>query len=618
MNISRNKIICFNLLAIVISLIVILGWITNNHTLVQLSPIFPAMMFNTAVCLLLVAIAYILISLKFIKVGKIIITIPLIISSLTLVQYLANINLHIDNLLFHPEITTIDIFEGRMSPSTILCFIILAFAGLIFKEEDKTHPLIRACFLASINSTLLLSLISILGYVFSKAFAFKWGEATGMSINTSLCFFFISLGLFKLDNVKLNSRNNGAIISAIIFITFFISWSYFIGYQYRANKNFFNQKLLLANNQIKNSLQERDASIANLEDKLAWTNKKNISQDMQTYFDVYPDLELIYFVKDKKEYLFSKNDLSAMAAKNLIQQCQNNPNKQICFTNKKNVLTSFIVVFDNSFLKEIISQTFNKYKTNLLVNDIIAYSNVQSQTQLHPYIFSDSFNFLGEKWTTEVLLTVPEYEALNPIFLDFYFLLGMLISLVILLLFYFIEKKENALKKLSSYDELTDTINRRALMKALANSIEEAKQIDEKFAILFIDLDNFKQKNDSLGHLVGDKILLVVADRLRLYLRANDYVARVGGDEFIVVLRDIKDKESLASVLRRILNLFNQQIQTCTNQDIIQTISIGVTIFSKEKYHKTQDELISQADKAMYFAKQAGSNCFYFFDDIKK
>lgn len=170
---------------------------------------------------------------------------------------------------------------------------------------------------------------------------------------------------------------------------------------------------------------------------------------------------------------------------------------------------------------------------------------------------------------------------------------------------------QNELQQLASYDVLTGLINRSLLIERLQQSIHYAKRHLDKLAVLFIDLDRFKPINDSFGHDAGDKVLIEIASRLSAKFRGQDSVARIGGDEFVVVLNEIKDKEALGHLVEDILNLVTQPI-SIGFQNVTLSASIGIAIYPD--HAADPENLVRNADIAMYAAKNKGkNNAEYFF-----
>jgi len=178
------------------------------------------------------------------------------------------------------------------------------------------------------------------------------------------------------------------------------------------------------------------------------------------------------------------------------------------------------------------------------------------------------------------------------------------------------KRAEEKIERLAFYDVLTDLPNRRLLMDRLQQALVSSAREHGTGALLFIDLDNFKDLNDTQGHDVGDALLQQVAKRLLASVRETDTVARLGGDEFVVMLQGLERTQADAitqveQVGRKIMGQLNQ-VYRLGSLEHHSTPSIGVTLFDNQ--HQTLDELLKQADLAMYEAKSAGRNTLRFFD----
>ncbi|MEE2022782.1 EAL domain-containing protein [Alkalimonas mucilaginosa] len=169
---------------------------------------------------------------------------------------------------------------------------------------------------------------------------------------------------------------------------------------------------------------------------------------------------------------------------------------------------------------------------------------------------------------------------------------------------------EDELRYLANYDALTGLPNRALLMDRIHHGIENAKRSKRSLALCFLDLDKFKQINDSLGHDIGDLLLREVARRLNLALRESDTVARLGGDEFVVLLEGYKSSDNISHVARKMLQIIGEPMQLGPHTVGVSP-SIGIAVYPSDAY--TAFELMKHADVAMYHAKEAGRNNFQFF-----
>lgn len=175
---------------------------------------------------------------------------------------------------------------------------------------------------------------------------------------------------------------------------------------------------------------------------------------------------------------------------------------------------------------------------------------------------------------------------------------------------------EFELQKMAHHDALTALPNRISFLKQLVKMVEEAKQKNITPAVCFIDLDNFKQINDTLGHSAGDETLKFAANILRSVLDQKCYLARLGGDEFGIIISDIGSKNKVSIILDRLIEKISQPFRV-NNTEIHLSISIGVAIHTLR--HQRAEELIMDADIAMYHVKESGKGFYTFFDDkIKK
>lgn len=169
---------------------------------------------------------------------------------------------------------------------------------------------------------------------------------------------------------------------------------------------------------------------------------------------------------------------------------------------------------------------------------------------------------------------------------------------------------EALIRQQAFFDTLTGLPNRRMLRDRLEQEIKRSRRDATQLAILFIDLDHFKEVNDTLGHDNGDLLLVQAAERIRGCLRETDTVARMGGDEFTVILSDLSDNKQLEGVLHKLLHALSEVFQLGTEQ-VFVSASIGVTVYPLDATEI--ESLFKNADQALYAAKGAGRNRFSFF-----
>jgi diguanylate cyclase (GGDEF)-like protein/PAS domain S-box-containing protein len=170
---------------------------------------------------------------------------------------------------------------------------------------------------------------------------------------------------------------------------------------------------------------------------------------------------------------------------------------------------------------------------------------------------------------------------------------------------------EQELEHRAYYDGLTNLPNRMLFADRLQQASAQVMRREQLLAVVYVDIDGFKQVNDTYGHDIGDKLLVVLADNMRNLLRDSDTISRVGGDEFLMLLVDITDKVSIDSFLSRLLKLVSQPIYIDTLL-INVSASIGVSFYPQDDEIESK-QLIKQADIAMYQAKISGKNKYVIF-----
>jgi len=185
------------------------------------------------------------------------------------------------------------------------------------------------------------------------------------------------------------------------------------------------------------------------------------------------------------------------------------------------------------------------------------------------------------------------------------------ITLIMFVFVSYIFINKDKFEKLALYDNITKLPNRTLFLIELENEINRAIRCESKLAVLFIDLDGFKAVNDTHGHKVGDEVLVHAANTFRTVVRKSDVVARIGGDEFIVILTDISEASQATEIASKIIKSISEPI--ILKQNIIHIgASIGVSIYPD--HTENIDELIKIADKTMYESKRAGKNRVTLFE----
>jgi diguanylate cyclase (GGDEF)-like protein/PAS domain S-box-containing protein len=172
-------------------------------------------------------------------------------------------------------------------------------------------------------------------------------------------------------------------------------------------------------------------------------------------------------------------------------------------------------------------------------------------------------------------------------------------------------EKQQHLDHLAHHDQLTGLPNRLFLAAHLPGAIEEARIARQMLAVLFLDLDRFKHINDSRGHETGDKLLKTVAQRIRATMRTEDVVVRMGGDEFIVVLKNVQSADQVLEAASRINEALSKPV-IVDGRPLVTTVSVGVSVFPRDG--TDMGELLRHSDTAMYQAKDRGRNNYQLFN----
>ncbi len=177
---------------------------------------------------------------------------------------------------------------------------------------------------------------------------------------------------------------------------------------------------------------------------------------------------------------------------------------------------------------------------------------------------------------------------------------------------YAIERKrtEERLVYMAHYDQLTGLTNRTLLQDRLMQALARSDRSGEKVTLLYLDLDRFKAVNDTLGHASGDEVLKVVAKRIKGRLRESDTAARMGGDEFAIILEDLSDAQDAASVARDLIGILSEPI-ALAGSEILVSASIGIAVHPPSP----RDSMLQHADAAMYHAKKEGRNNHRFYTE---
>ena len=264
----------------------------------------------------------------------------------------------------------------------------------------------------------------------------------------------------------------------------------------------------------------------------------------------------------------------------------------------------------------ILSQN-HKYGTTKNINTVDGYAKLKNKilsetTNLIEYSLNGSEYIIKTKYIKELDIHLVVEAKLDDftqatkdnfyINLTFSLILTLLIALII---FRIIKRYNKQLEEIADHDPLTGIANRRNFTNRLLQYISLSRRTNETLSLVFIDIDDFKQINDTLGHIVGDEVLKEVAQILKENTRESDICARWGGEEFVIALMNTDISEALA-VTDKIRNLLQNSLKLKGIIGHSLTVSAGITKYIKTD---TMDTLISRSDNAMYEAKESGKNC---------
>ncbi len=219
----------------------------------------------------------------------------------------------------------------------------------------------------------------------------------------------------------------------------------------------------------------------------------------------------------------------------------------------------------------------------------------------------------GEHWRGEELIVTAnkdEYHVIINVTVGLSSVTNALHYLFVLTDISAQKSAESELRLLANYDHLTGLPNRTLLLERIKHAIDFSNRRDTSIAVFFIDLDRFKQVNDSLGHDFGDLLLREITKRLQGALRIDDTVARIGGDEFVVLLESFANENQLGRIAEKVINTIGQPVDLDGNLVSVGA-SVGIALYPSDGINS--DELLRHADVAMYHAKQAGKGNFQFY-----
>ena len=584
---------------------------------------------NTAICFVGLGVANIFIYKNVRLIPIVISTAILIFTVITFSQYLIYSDINIDTVFVTKEIaskynSTIT-YPYKMSPIAAIAIMQLCLVNLCrMHRSDGTFVKKYMPMAFSLTSIILAITLTVADF-FNITFIVGWGNIHSTTLAASFCILAIAVINLSVPNCV---KCLLTFISSVVFCFFIISWLHFLNEEYKETINKVEAEMKIVNTSVETQFYLGYQTLNRLSQRVnndSYKDNVSLKKDMGNYIQDFNSLEFLLIYYNGSPVLAAKNDISLKQAKDIISSC-NTSKDYSCI---KLLDGDFYAVINNN---DMINFILNRYYPDNSTIHVFIDGNLTlrktSETNRNINnnfeIFAPKLSLANHSWQIAIFLTEEEYKEQKLHFSSSYFILGCVVSFFMLFILFFIDKfrdknielaeKTQRLRTLSNTDDLTECFNRSYLLNELPALLEQIT--DGYVSVLFIDLDNFKDVNDSLGHKCGDEVLKTTAKRLKRNLRGQDIIARIGGDEFIIVLNGVKDKDAISNILHRTLEVFKNPINTPNKIRVQQSISIGVAM-ADATTNISADSLINNADSAMYKAKEMGKNTYSFYEDCK-
>ena len=642
--------VILGLLVLLLGLPVFIEWYTSSNLLENILPSYVSMRFASALGMVFSGCG--LIFLKRVKYVSGLFGLGLIcLGLITLYAYIFKVFSGIDASLLDYYILHTSAHCWEMTPNTSVCFALVGISYLIVEfYGQKTKYLTLAYVLLIITG--LFAFLAIFGFLSGLAREQIWAK---MSIHTGIGFILISIAsaLLLWQYSHKSQRKNGLFIATLFGVCSFLLFSLF-SIAFKSNEIQRDEQISklqgnVLSDKIKNTMDESYENIEGTLGLLSQTFHNNHSvllSVIKQQFKRTPYIEAFYLDYNNQSFPIKsyREDYLNLKVEKIMQRCRNyvNDNK----TEKTHIVTSsfYNCIFskeDNSFvvinLETLLNSLWSKqylidnFGVKIQRNNITIFKKdiVKTASKEHVYKAQKEIEAMGIMWNVTYYLDATYFQE-NQIELPvLFFTFGLIISLIMVMLvrskqvsYYRLEslkKTYNALKRAESklkymvkFDQLTDIANRGTLLDSLKKEIKRAHRQNENLAILFVDIDNFKNVNDIYGHHVGDLLLKSVANRLCSVIRGADYIARLSGDEFSIILTGFKNINGIEIGASRCIEVFKKPIEV-EGKKIDISVSIGISVYPY--CGKTPDELIQKADSAMYRAKEKGKNNFVVYSE---
>lgn len=574
-------------LVAMLGLTVMFGWYAHIAALITLFPGYNNIVFNSALGFFLSGVALLipgsyptLQKNSHIGIGAFV----ALMAFLTLMQNISGYSVGIDQVFMASWLPDQDPYPGRMADNSSLAFM---FSGLAFILLPYVHKKMPAAFAqVFIFTTLILGFSALAGYLFNMRVLYDWTPYAHMSLQSSVGNSLLGVGLWALWNRKTNveelspDKEEKRIISLSATIAFCVVLICGI-FLLRMDPH-----ISAASTQAIHSEVEPTILICALVGMavLLWQLFPFVRQLLRAERKL---IEANALIKESENRFRSAFDYAAIGMALIsIQGKFLRVNQSLCYIlgySEKELLT----INPNQIIH------LEDLKNNKAYIEDMLDGRTKSYQSLQRY-----FHKNGEVVWISLNMSIVANNNGEPLY--FIAQLQNITS----------EKKaEEQLRHLAYFDPLTGLYNRNSLDQKLQEMLASARRNEKGFSLVFLDLDRFKNINDTIGHDAGDMVLQIVAQRLKNTVRNTDALARVGGDEFIIVLSEMNKVDQITSVVRKIISNLQQRI-VIKGQELYVMTSIGVSVYP---YDGTEiATLTKNADLALYRAKELGRNNYQF------
>lgn len=586
---SRAAQICSGVVA-GIGAIALLGWMLDFLLLASIYSAYIPMAPNTATAFVVLGITLFVLSRWSANrisrwLAKVAVVFVLFLGSLTLIQYLLDSNLGIDQVLFITTKTLGKIPVGFMSPITAANFLLSCFSFLLALSSPTNGKYKKSIASGLATIVIFTGSIVILGYLYRTPLLYG-GTIIPMALTTAVTFVFLGMGLIfavgpqcwpqcLVTGSSTRARLMRAFLPVTVAIVVIMGWLFtVVVLQSKSNPTLLSSLLAILLMVIVGIIISHIANIIGSAIDLAETKRKLAEAELHKLSQAVeqsPNTVIITDLKGNIEYVNPR--FTQLTGYTLNEVVGHNPR---ILKSGETPTEEYKLLWDTiTSGSEWRGEFHNKKKNGEFYWEYASISPIRNAEGVITHFLAVKEDITGRK--------------------DF----------------------ETQLAHMADRDPLTSLFNRRRFREELEKWLTHAQRYGTDGALLFLDLDNFKYVNDTLGHQAGDELLINLAGILRKRLRETDVIARLGGDEFAILLTHV-DASRAQSIAGQIIESVCHHVTMVNGQSTSTTVSIGIALFP---YHgNTSETLLKCADLAMYRAKDEGRNraCIYTSDQKTK